>query len=452
MLKKRFFQLIFLISCLIFLYTLYKSEFYWEGSKRSYYELYYIISIFSAIISIFIFYLNHKIQTYFFIFFISSIFSIYSFEIYLISQKNISNLSNQQNLLDQKILIFEKENNLKFDTRNKIDVFQDLLKENPDTKVNVGAKYYFDQAEVNKFFPLSGVSSSKTLHCNENGYYSIYQSDRYGFNNPDKDWDEKNIEFFLVGDSFVHGNCVNRPNDIASVLRNLTNGSVLNLGYDGDRGPLIQYASIREYLNPKVKNIIWFFFENDFVNLENELKSNLLKRYISDQSFTQNLKLRQKEVDNLANKIIETEFSNYVTTNVKKNDNLNIINLIKLNEIRKYFYVYLPKKYLVQYDYFNEFETILRSTKEISKINNSNLFFVYLPRYSSVKNNIYHKDYINIKNIVDQLNIPLINTQELVFNAHPNPLELFPFKMGGHYNEKGYKKIAEVIYEIVENN
>ena len=51
----------------------------------------------------------------------------------------------------------------------------------------------------NELLPLSGISHSKTIHCNENGYYSIYQSDRYGFNNPDKEWDEKNIEYLLIG-------------------------------------------------------------------------------------------------------------------------------------------------------------------------------------------------------------------------------------------------------------
>ena len=35
----------------------------------------------------------------------------------------------------------------------------------------------------------------------------------------------------LIGDSFVHGGCVNRPNDIASVLRSLTNKSAINLGF-----------------------------------------------------------------------------------------------------------------------------------------------------------------------------------------------------------------------------
>ena len=68
-------------------------------------------------------------------------------------------------------------------------------------------------------FPLSGQSNSETILCNENGYYSIYQSDRYGFNNPNEEWDKKEIEYLLVGDSFTHGACVNRPNDIGSQLR-----------------------------------------------------------------------------------------------------------------------------------------------------------------------------------------------------------------------------------------
>ena len=105
---------------------------------------------------------------------------------------------------------------------------------------------------------MSGISNSKTIYDNENGYYSIYQSDRYGFNNPDNEWNNKEIEFLLVGDSFTHGSSVNRPFDIASQLRKLSNKSVLNLGYDNN-GPLIKYATLREYLEPNIKNIICVF-------------------------------------------------------------------------------------------------------------------------------------------------------------------------------------------------
>ena len=60
------------------------------------------------------------------------------------------------------------------------------------------------------------------------------------------------IEFFS-GRLYVHGERVNRLFDLASNLRKINNSSVLNLGYAGN-GPLKQLASIKEYLNPKVKN------------------------------------------------------------------------------------------------------------------------------------------------------------------------------------------------------
>ena len=68
------------------------------------------------------------------------------------------------------------------------------------------------------------------------------------------------IEYLLVEDSFTHGACVNRPDDIASVLRKLTNKTVLNLGYGGN-GPLLQYAGLREYLNKNVKMFYGFIIK-----------------------------------------------------------------------------------------------------------------------------------------------------------------------------------------------
>ena len=124
----------------------------------------------------------------------------------------------------------------------------------------------------NVLLPLSGLSNLETILCNENGYYSIYQSDRYGFNNPDNEWDKKEIEYLLVGDSFTHGACVNRPSDIGSVLRNLSDKSVLNLGMSSN-GPLIEYATLREYLGKNIKKVLWIYYEgNDLRNLELEKK------------------------------------------------------------------------------------------------------------------------------------------------------------------------------------
>ena len=84
---------------------------------------------------------------------------------------------------------------------------------------------------------------------------SIDKTDRFGFNNPDDEWDKK-IDILIVGDSFAQGACVNRPNDIASVIRKFSKKNVINIGVGGN-GPLLEYATLREYLSPKVKNIFW---------------------------------------------------------------------------------------------------------------------------------------------------------------------------------------------------
>ena len=145
--------------------------------------------------------------------------------------------------------------------------------------------------------PLSGISNSNTINCNENGYYFIYDSDRYGFNNPDSEWEKNNIDFLLVGDSFTQGACVNRPNDISSLLRTKFNKSALNLGFNGN-GPLLQYAGLREYLKENTKIVLWFYFENnDLEDLNNELKSSILQKYLKDLNYSQNLKFKQDQIN-----------------------------------------------------------------------------------------------------------------------------------------------------------
>ena len=77
-----------------------------------------------------------------------------------------------------------------------------------------------DQAKL--LLPLGGVSKKITVGSNEGGEYSVYQSDRYGFNNPDSEWDKKEIKFILVGSSIVHGACVNENDTIGGNLRLIT--------------------------------------------------------------------------------------------------------------------------------------------------------------------------------------------------------------------------------------
>ena len=126
------------------------------------------------------------------------------------------------------------------------------------------------------------------------------------------------------------GECVNRPNDIASVLRKLSNKAVINLGY-GSNGPIIEYAVLREYYPKNTKKILWLYSEiNDLFDINEELKNKILKNYFEDEEFTQNLKKQQDLIDEIVlNKInLKSKF--------KKESNIKefMIYFIKFTNLR----------------------------------------------------------------------------------------------------------------------
>ena len=448
---KKLFPLIFLIlSLLIFFYILFKSEVYWDGTRREYYKLYYIFSTLLILISIFLFFLNQKFYTYIKIILISSIFSVYLSEIYLTFSINGS-LE-----LYKKKKLYKKKTGNNYDTRSKIEFYNDLKKLNENASVVVSPKNFIE--ENNNLFPLSGISNSKTINCNENGYWSTYLSDRYGFNNPDDEWNKQDIEFIIVGDSYGHGACVNRPFDIASVIRKLSNKTVLNLSYSGN-GPLLEFATLNEYMGKNAKNLLWLYYEgNDIKDLKQELKSDLLKSYIYNENFSQKLIFKQNIINDKLKYYIDKKNRNILDTNEFFNKH-KLFKIIKLNQFRGFILSYLPSKFqLVTYKPDNnvkipsEFKKILELTKKKLNKQNTEFHFIYLPQDFRYKNiNYSNKNYLEIKKIVKNLNINFIDLNENLFNKEENPLKFFPFELYGHYNVEGYSRVGEFIYNNINN-
>lgn len=429
-LKKIFTPSILILSLLILSYGIYQSEVTWSGARREYYNYYYVVSFLLIFFSIFTYFISQEIKEYLIILSISLIIALYLFEGFLTFQKQAL----KEQLLKENI--YEKEMGEKWEKRSKFEIYNDLKKSDDEIVVVLGPRnHIFKNYPI---FPLSGISNSKTIYCNEHGYYSIYQSDRHGFNNPNFEWDQKEIEYLLVGDSFTHGACVNRPHDISSVLRTITNKSVLNLGYGSD-GPLLEYATLREYLNKNVKKIIWVYTErSDLNDLLKEKEDNILINYLNDMNYTQNLKHRQDEINELAMKIIKEEGKK----DDKEVSNFNFKKFLRLYKTRNKIF----SKILVPAP-VPEFKKIIQLTKNLVEKNESELFFVYLPTYSHYQDDFDITNYNLVKGIVNDLGIKLIDMHEEVFKKEENPLKLFPFEQSAHYTIEGYKKVAETIYK-----
>ena len=407
------------------------------------------------------FFSNNKLMktflTYSKIIIISIILSIYLFQIFLTIK-----YSGSLGEISKKISLYENSTGNKFDKRTKFEVYNDLKRTNDDITVvmspSFGLEYFGQQYFKDNLFPLSGFSNKKTINCNENGYYSIFQSDRFGFNNPDTEWDSHEIEFLLVGDSFTLGSCVNRPHDIASKLRIFSNQNVLNLGYVAN-GPLFQYATLREYLGKNVKNIIWLYYENDIFDLDRDLKSNILLKYLNDKSFSQKLKFKQDNInDALAeffSKVESLESKKLENDKTEKNSIIyKIEKFLTLKNIRELFLDKYLKSYNIQKKIRPEFEQILFKSKELSNKNNSDFYFVFLPSYKRYAYG-YDKEeilYNEIKNIVDKLNIKFIDIHNEFLTGKKNPLKYFPFQTSGHYNIEGYKEVSKIIYRFIKEN
>ena len=232
-------------------------------------------------------------------------------------------------------------------------------------------------------------------------------------------------------------------------MRELKNNKkgILNLGQGGN-GPLIEYATLREYLPVKnVKRVLWLYFEgNDLINLNRELNNQILVNYLKDNNFTQNLILIKQEVEKLLLKKLEKAKFNQEMF-------IRFTWFVKLYSIRQMIFP-APDPAPVPISITTKvLENILKLSNKLTKENNSKLYFIYLPEYSRYTLDNNHHNYQNYKKvteIVKSLNIPVIDINKELFEKHNDLLSLFPFRDHGHYNEKGYKLVAKTVFNKIK--
>jgi hypothetical protein len=293
-----------------------------------------------------------------------------------------------------------------------------------------------------KIYPLGGISNVTTVLCNESGEWTIYDSDEHGFNNSKGVFANEETDIVIVGDSFTHGYCVKRVENIAGQLQTLSEMSVVNLGVGG-HGPLRELAKLKEYgelLKPKYT--FWLYYEgNDLKDLAFEKQSPILLKYL-DSNFSQLLANRQSEIDNLLINRMNQEKnkSGIILENVKS--------IFKLTQLRYRFNLFNPPP-----QPSSLFRRILEQARNITTSWNGKLYFVYLPNWKRYTTQVdhhtfYHRD--EVLSIVSSLNIPIIDIHEEVFAKHSDPLSLFPFRVHGHYTAEGYRLVSQAIYQHLQ--
>lgn len=454
----------------LLLYTHYKSEFIFNSSRLSQYLIYYFFSIGSIIFFSFLLFFSSEIKKNFFLSFFTLISLLYLSEIIVRAI-----FKNSENLIEKNRKIRENRANIildkygvEIDIRSQIQVKKDLKKAGVDVSLLVtpyrmigteGIKLYDDQ--LNKIFPLSGLSNKLFVGGSESGEYKFYRTDRYGFNNLDDDWD-KEIFITLIGDSFTHGGYLDFVNNFTGVLKRISTKSVLGLGQPNN-GPLLELATLKEYtkkINPSI--ILWMYYEgNDLIEIIDEKKSKTLNKYLT-KNYSQNLIDKQNLINKSYSKFVEERISKLNQKKILVNDqsDTSIVSIIKLQNIRRLLFTKLFIKLRDRENFKSTqiLSEVLAEAKIETDLLGSKLYFVYLPSASRFlddnKNILKKNDYFReeVINIVKELNIGFIDIYEDLFRYHENPLSFYHFSMYSHFNKNAVEQIAQEIYTQILNN
>lgn len=347
----------------------------------------------------------------------------------------------------------------------QIEIIKDYKKRNINLRPAVFPALFFDE----KINILSGLSNQNTIYCKEADYFTIYFSDRHGFNNDDSVYD-KNDKVLLIGDSYTHGACVKEGEDIAGKLRKKgINAINLGMGGNSEITKLATFKEYGQYLNPT--KVLWMYTIGDLKGALGELENENIKKYYFDDNYTQNLinlnDKKNKFIDEYLSPLEKKEsldyfFGHFTFYDLRKFIKSIIIENFKISKFFKNIIGLDNERKVAEIQWYdiNESYRDLYSEKNLqivfntlTKINNiclknkCELIFVFLPTRQDLlrqkKSFLFKKDLFEI---ADQLGIRYIDIEKEFLKV-----DNIDDYMISHYNDNGYSIISDEIFKEINN-
>ena len=345
--------------------------------------------------------------------------------------------------------------------KTRLYYFNTIQKNNIDKKIylNIGPYKLIDKKN-NSLLPLSGYKNSIIILCLDELNKPIYYlSDNNGFNNKEKN----NInDFLLIGDSYVHGMCVNTKDNLNSQFEKFF-FKAASLGVGGN-GPLLEFATFKEYEEDyKYNDLILFITpSNDFKDLSNERNNKILMNYLNDSNFKQNIKKPKNE---LKKEIILNNFFGNKTHRFF-NDFFSVYHF-NLKQLGNLLEKILKKEHINNnYDYLKDesldslFFKILNKFNKLAKTKDKKFYVVFnslnpdflFPTTNDAKKIKYlllNNKLKKIKKHLKQENILFIYYNKYILeNYNKNNVSTIFKKIDGHwdhYTERGFFELTEQI-------
>ena len=285
---------------------------------------------------------------------------------------------------------------------------------------------------------VAGMPMAKTYTCNEGYGLTSYTSDRFGLRNNDEKWDHA-VDTISIGDSFVHGACVDDLATIPSQYESSTNENTLNLGM-GSNHPK-HYLTLAKLFIPKTnpKNVFLVFYANDrgiFPSISHEIFSG--KNPLIFSKNKNELALSEEYKDLL------TELNDYFLSNLKiepfnffESAVLSLKYRLALPSIRALVLSNLKK------DAIDDSKRAIKYTKEICERAGCNLKIIYIPNSKFWMPDAFSEKYMKrLQEISKELELYFIDASS-VLNRKKGSLD---YAINGpHLSPLGYKKVSDLI-------
>lgn len=310
----------------------------------------------------------------------------------------------------------------------------------------IASESVFFHNDYTKPFPLGLKSNQKYLYpyCDEKDFF---KTDKFGYINSDIDYEKKNFDIIILGPTLAHSECGIKRFNLSEIFRN--NGfSVISFNTLGT-GILSNYANyIEQAKKYDSKKLILFLYEQHLHDLMEEVESKQLKKYLSNNKYTQNLSLRQDEVDNFI-----TTYNDKLIENERKYTFLNFLKfrLIKHNTVDEIIRI-LHKRHLIIdnydilsyhvddsfYGYFDQIISLFNANKQI----NQKFITVYIPSRSNYSGNFKSVffDTVPIKKILTNRSLLI----DLSKNIDDKNYKSF-YSKNNHLSYSGQIQILEII-------
>lgn len=341
-----------------------------------------------------------------------------------------------------------------WDRRDRLDVIVDARRSDSNWFPAVPANTYLERpvhVGGRRVVPLGGIASANVVGCNENGYYSTFSTDEYGFNNPAGALDSNRRAVVFVGDSFTQGDCL-RPGETVVDRVRAKRPETINLG-SGGNGPLFQLAAIREYVRRgRISVVVWMYYEgNDLDDLRRDRADPLLSRYLG-REFEQGLATKRAEVNEAVRTMVEERLAERLEGRAVLLPHLRELLWRARNGRSAASEALAPgARSRDAEDDVGSFLQVLALARDDVAERGGKLLFAYLPehdRYVSPKpsRNALQRD--RVLSGVKALGIPVADLDE-AFRRDPNPATFFPFGLKGHYNERGAEVAADFLLDAL---